>query len=162
MKLVILIIILLSACQSKSIQKEDMEEYIMDEFAFALGSSKMKMEDLKDADFEKHKRLINQQFSDESIPKDLSYSSIILKKPAIKIVYSYGSYEDYSKNGKYFEKTFIIYADNKESFTARELIVKINNATLKDLKNDPHYFFEGMNFIGYENNIPVYQLMQGS
>lgn len=162
MKTLILFLILLSACQPRSVQKENLPDYIMEEFAFALGLSEMKMDDLTDADFEKHKIIINQEFPDESIPKDLSYSSVILRQPTIKIVYIYGSYKDYSKNGKYFEKSCIIHADDEENFTARELIVKINNATLKDLENDPHYFFEGMNLIGYENNIPVYQLMQGS
>lgn len=86
----------------------------------------------------------------------LDFSMIMITEPKVKIIYRYGPYGNKKK------ESFILKADNGENFSAREILFKINQETAKNMKGDPHYFFEGMQSMGVEDNMAVYEILQGS
>lgn len=89
-------------------------------------------------------------------------SSIDINKTAfeysrIKIEYHY------SLNGRTVENdTFTLKADNNEYFTIGELIYKINKKTYSNLSDYDHKYLEGLEYIGMDDNIPIYRIAQGS
>lgn len=54
--------------------------------------------------------------------------------------------------------------DNGEVFTAGELLFKVHNAVVEDLRDGGHHFFEGLEFSGLRESdwVAEYVLVQGS
>lgn len=142
-----LIIFLLVGCQFKNMDKEANSEngFIMEDYPWSLDMDKL---NLSQAD-----SLFDMMQSEHGV----EMSKIVVNKPSVKIKYSYGQYDEITKYN-----SFVLNADNGKDFSAREILFKINNNTYRHLKNDPHYFFEGLEFEGYEGDIPVYSIAQGS
>ena len=140
-------IILFGSCKFKNTQQQNSWEnnIIMQEYPWALNTNKIKPNEA-DSIFD----LI------ESL-HGISFSRIVINESPIRIKYTYGQY-----NEKLKEENFIIYADDSTTFSAQEILMKINNETSENLKNDPHYFFEGLEYQGYQEGIVTYQIMQGS
>ena len=55
-------------------------------------------------------------------------------------------------------------ADDGESFTTGELLFKLHNAVVEQLREIDHHFFEGLSLAGWlpGGEVPRYQLRQGS
>lgn len=143
--ILLLMIFSLVACQNRNMKGGLMHpDMLLDEYPWLLGqvtlTSQLQIDSIRN----------HTSFS-------LKLSDVVLNTPKVKIKYFYGQYEE-----PYKDKYFILTADNGKSFTAGELLFKINNETVIDLKNDPHYYFEGLMYDGIEDNIPVYEIAQGS
>lgn len=140
-------IILFSSCKFKNTQQPNSWEnnIIMQEYPWVLNTNKIKLNEA-DSIF----NLI------ESL-HGISFSKIVINESPIRIKYTYGQYDEKLK-----EKSFVIHADDSTSFSAQEILLNINNEISEDLKNDPHYLFEGLEYQGYQDGIATYQIMQGS
>ncbi|MDU1892205.1 MAG: hypothetical protein E6767_16095 [Dysgonomonas sp.] len=142
-----LIFIILGSCQFKNTNQEGMGHagFIMEDYPWTL--------DMDVLSVEKADSLFTMLESEHG----LELSRVVIDNPSVKIKYTYGQYNEPLKRN-----SFVLNADNGKNFTAREILFKINNQTSKHLKGDPHYFFEGLEFAGREDGIPVYQIAQGS
>lgn len=62
------------------------------------------------------------------------------------------------------EPVVTLTSDNPAGFPELELLYKIHNATVEDLRGMDHHFFEGLNFgnPGNEENPPLYWVRLGS
>jgi hypothetical protein len=86
---------------------------------------------------------------------------IALPVPRVRIAYFGLESPD---DDEYTDMTVDLAADNGTHFTARELLLKINNAVAAQLDGVDHRYFEGLFFtdeVG-EDGVPVYEMMQGS
>ena len=145
--LIVFTILLLGSCVLRNTDRRNNREnnIIMQEYPWVLNMKKINP---------------NEADSIFDLIKDfngISFSGIEIYEPSIRIKYTYGQYGKTLK-----EESFIINANNGESFTAQEILLKINNETAEILKDDPHYFFEGLEFQGRQDGIATYQIMQGS
>lgn len=94
---------------------------------------------------------------DKKIQTISDTNKIILNYSHVRIEYFY------SLDGRVTQdETFELNADNNKYFTAGELIRKINRETSYNLKDNNHTWFEGLEFVKAENNVPVYRIAQGS
>jgi hypothetical protein len=53
-------------------------------------------------------------------------------------------------------------ADDRKAFSAGELMFKVHNAYVGQLRDRDHHFFEGFVFFGLREGVPVYQINLGS
>lgn len=83
---------------------------------------------------------------------------VVLQFPRIRIEY----FRD--EGGFEYEDFIEIESDNGEFFTAGELLFKVHNAVVEQLREINHHFFEGfaLESIRSRDNLPVYHLCQGS
>lgn len=86
---------------------------------------------------------------------------IALPVPRVRIEYfGLASPED----DEYTDFAAELASDDGTHFTARELLLKLNNAVAPHLEGVDHQYFEGLFFtdrVG-EDGVPVYEMMQGS
>lgn len=139
-------IMALTSCNTKNANNIAFGEYeILTGYPWVLGSEKL----------ETYDQLNDSIYS--TIDETNSFTNIALKHPKVKIKYSY------SPDGINLKQdSIVLIADNKQDFSAKELIFKINNATLTTLKGNSHVFFEGLEYDRFENETPVYWILQGS
>lgn len=85
-----------------------------------------------------------------------------------RVIFSHSSiqisYEYWSADGEEeFEEVFVLEADNGNSFTAGELLFKINNTVAENVSRGDHIFFEGLSLseTKYDGK-PFYWLSLGS
>lgn len=83
---------------------------------------------------------------------------VVLQSPRIGIQYHH------AEGGFYKEDFFEIESHNGEFFTAGELLFKVHNAVVEQLREIDHHFFEGFYLLSIRSrdNLPVYRLRQGS
>ncbi|HAZ43728.1 MAG TPA: hypothetical protein DCZ55_04415 [Cyanobacteria bacterium UBA11371] len=83
---------------------------------------------------------------------------VVIQFPRIRIEY----YRD--EGGFEYEDFIEIESDNGEFLTGGELLFKVHNAVVEQLREINHHFFEGLNLksIRSRDNLPVYHLCQGS
>ncbi|OWK39197.1 hypothetical protein FRUB_06279 [Fimbriiglobus ruber] len=62
------------------------------------------------------------------------------------------------------EPVIMLEANNGESFTTGELLFKLHNALVEQLRKIDHHFFEGLSLAGWQPGglMPLYQLRLGS
>lgn len=101
--------------------------------------------------------------------EEMDTDEIIFELPKIVIVYDdfEDDFEDEDMDGDDFEaNTVLLTADNGASFTAGELLYKLNQTIGVLLEEDDAHFFEGLNFITDEDEdypgLPVYYMNLGS
>lgn len=99
----------------------------------------------------------------DSVVKDDSFrktlDNIVFDFPQIKVELMY----DFQTFPLIYKKEiYLLTADNNKNFTAQELIFKMSQSTLDKVKDTDHIFFEGLEYIGSENNIPIYNIGLGS
>ena len=84
---------------------------------------------------------------------------IVLRASVVRIAY------DYWDDDEIAQSELLLHADNGESFTAAEILYKINNAVVDQLRDHDHQFFEGLWF-GETNQepgqTPLYYMVLGS
>ncbi|NDV69611.1 hypothetical protein [Dysgonomonas sp. 25] len=140
------IFILFSGCRfgSRAYEPSEDTNTIMSEYPWYLDMDTLTMEQA------------NTIFASMEADTDLNIdlSKVVIDAPKVKIQYFYKSFLT--------KESFILKADNGENFTAREILFKINEKTSKNLKGHDHVFFEGLGFLGYEGDMPVYEIHQGS
>jgi len=148
-----LLILLLSLCvlscnfTSKNQFSENFPDFLMDEYPFLLGTF----------DFNTYAAFEN-DMKDRYGAFGMDLDQIVFNHPRIKIEYFYSQYGRTTDSAG-----FVLHADNKESFTAGELIYKINHHTYANLKDNEHIFFEGLEYLSIdEDGVPVYCIAQGS
>ena len=68
------------------------------------------------------------------------------------------------REGEYEDRIIEIASDDGESFTQGELLFKIHNAVVEDLRHADHHFFEGLTLFRppMDEIPPLYDLCQGS
>lgn len=83
---------------------------------------------------------------------------IVFRAPRIAVQYRCWDDEDQ------IEPTVELTSDNGEHFTAAELLHKIHNAVVAQLRDIDHHFFEGLEFSGIRESdwVAEYTLRQGS
>lgn len=147
--LIFLLSLLVYSCNlttKNQISSDEIPEFLMEEYPFLLGSQTFDSYD----DFN-HKMKSHYMHFGQNIDKT------IFKRPRIRIEYLY------SLDGRTAQKeSFFLDADNKESFTVGELIYKINRETVHNLKDNDHVYFEGLEYVSTNKDIPLYRIAQGS
>lgn len=83
---------------------------------------------------------------------------VVLQCPEMRLQYRYWE-EAEEKEG-----LLTIQSDNGMSFTAVELLHKVHNAVVEQLREIDHHFFEGFSLLEQrtEGQSPLYRLSQGS
>lgn len=84
-----------------------------------------------------------------------------LPLPRVRVMY-FGL--DAPDDDEYTDFVAELDSDNGEHFTARELLLKLNNLVAPHLKDTDHCHFEGLFLteqVG-EDGVPLYEMMQGS
>jgi hypothetical protein len=68
------------------------------------------------------------------------------------------------RGDKQIEPVVSLVADDSGSFTAGELLFKLHNAVVEQLREIDHHFFEGLSLAGRteDGKVPLYDLLQGS
>lgn len=84
--------------------------------------------------------------------------SVAIDLPRIHLRYKF------PHEGEYEDRIIEIAADNGLSFTQGELLFKIHNAVVEDLRDADHHFFEGLTLFRppMDEIPPMYDLCQGS
>lgn len=81
----------------------------------------------------------------------------VVEAPGIRVSYMHWQGDDQ------VDAVVELAADNGESFGASELLFKLHNAVVNDLRDDDHQFFEGLHLVPAEEGVlPTYALQLGS
>ena len=82
---------------------------------------------------------------------------IVIPTPRVAVRYRYW------EGDEQVEPVITLEADDRRSFTAGELLFKLHNAVVEQLRDTDHHFLEGLALAGWvEGQVPLYQLRQGS
>jgi hypothetical protein len=80
--------------------------------------------------------------------------------PAARVAVRYRCW----RGDEQIEPVITLEADDGRSFTAGELLFKLHNAAVEQLRDIDHHFFEGVALAGWieDGKVPLYELRQGS
>lgn len=84
--------------------------------------------------------------------------AVVLSVPRVAVRY------ECWQGDKQIEPVVLLEADDGRAFTAGELLFKVHNAVVEQLREIDHHFFEGLVLAGWDESgrVPRYQLRQGS
>ena len=86
---------------------------------------------------------------------------VVLRSPRVRIEY-FGIIDP--TEDEYADLSLDLHADNGEYFTGEELLFKLHNAVVAQLREADHQYFEGLEpqAPSVSDNVPVYRMQQGS
>jgi hypothetical protein len=86
---------------------------------------------------------------------------VVLPVPLVRVMY-FGV--ESADDGEYTDFVAELASDDGARFTARELLLKLNNAVAPHLEGADHCYYEGLFLTEQvdEDGVPLYEMMQGS
>lgn len=87
----------------------------------------------------------------------------VIEKPRVRVSYMCWKVDDQSEDDDQVDMVVDLAADNGQSFSAAELLFKLHNAVVNNLRDDDHQFFEGLRLLSPEKDTPpTYSMHLGS